>query len=288
MKIDIHAHANYYGLTCEKLLENMDAYHIDKAWLLTLETPAFEYGHNYYRCTWVTEDGPIPFTTSIAFANAAKRFILGYGPDPRRPDAVERLEAACDLYNVRVCGELMLRITYDSPDAVRMFRFCGQKKLPVVLELMYPVPVGPDTRVPYPDLWYGGGIGALERALEACPDTVFCGHGAGFWAHISGDELYREQTYPAGPVLPGGKIAELMRRYPNLYLDLSAGSGLNAMRRDIGYTKELLLEFQDRALYGRDYIDNEHQKFLDSLGLPQQVMDKIYYQNALKLVPIED
>jgi len=39
MVIDMHAHANYYGLTCEKLLKNMDGYGIDKAWLLTLETP---------------------------------------------------------------------------------------------------------------------------------------------------------------------------------------------------------------------------------------------------------
>lgn len=283
MKIDIHAHANYYGLTCEKLLANMDAYGIDKAWLLTLETPRGEYNHNYHRVTWVSEDGPIPFSTSLAFPNQEGRFILGYGPDPRNPDSIDRLEAAIELYNVRVCGELMLRMTYDNLDAIRMFRFCGARGLPVILELMYPAEV-PGERCPFPDYWYGGTIDALERALDACPETIFCGHGAGFWGHISKDTRYLSETYPTGPVVPGGKIWEMMEKYPNLYLDLSAGSGLNAMSRDIGYTRDLLLAFQDRALYGRDDIHNKHQAFLNSIELPQNVLDKIYYQNALRLV----
>ena len=92
------------------------------------------------------------------------------------------------------------------------------------------------------------------------------------------------ETYPTGPVVPGGKIWEMMEKYPNLNLDLSAGSGLNAMSRDIGYTRDLLLAFQDRALYGRDDIHNKHQAFLNSIELPQNVLDKIYYQNALRLV----
>ena len=283
MVIDMHAHANYYGLTCEKLLKNMDEYGIDKAWLLTLETPRGEYGHNYHRVTWVSEDGPIPFSTSIAYPNTEGRFILGYGPDPRNPDSIDRLEAAIEHYDVRVCGELMLRMMYDNPDAIRMFRFCGKKGLPVVLELMYASPVQGE-RCPFPDYWYGGGIDVLERVLDACPETVFCGHGAGFWAHISNDTRYLEETYPKGPVVPGGRILELMEKSPNLYLDLSAGSGLNAMKRDIGYTKELLLAFSDRALYGRDYIDNSNQEFLRSLDLPQDVPDKIFYKKAEKLL----
>ena len=284
MVIDMHAHANYYGLTCQKLLKNMDQYGIDKAWLLTLETPPGEYIHNYYRVTWVTEDGPIPFTTSLAYENKEKRLILGYGPDPRKPDSIDRLEAAIELYDVKVCGELMLRMCYDNPDAIRMFRFCGKKGLPVVLELMYPVELAGE-RAPWPDYWYGGGIEALERVLDACPETIFCGHGAGFWGHISKDRRYLEQNYPTGPVVPGGKIWELMEKYPNLYLDLSAGSGYNAMNRDLAYTKDLLCTFADRAMFGRDDVHNKTQDFLRSLNLPQDVQDKIFYQNAQRLVP---
>ena len=284
MVIDMHAHANYYGLTCEKLLKNMDECGIDKAWLLTLETPRGEYAQSYHRNTWVTEDGPIPFSTSIAFDNKDGRFILGYGPDPRNPESMDRLEAAIEHFGVKVYGELMLRMNYDNYDAIRMFRLCGKRGLPVVLEMCYPTSGSQGERSPWPNYWYGGTIDTLERVLDACPETVFCGHGAGFWAHISNDELYKTQTYPTGPVIRGGKIWERMEKYPNLYLDLSAGSGLNAMKRDVGYTKELLTAFQDRAMYGRDYIDNEHQPFIRSLGLGKEIEDKIFYKNAVKLI----
>ena len=285
MVIDIHAHANYYGLTCEKLIENMDQYGIDKAWLLTLETPDPEYAYSYHKCTFVTKDGPIPFSTSIGFQDPDHRFILGYGPDPRKPDSIYRMEAAIDLYNVKVYGEIMLRMMYDNWDAIRMFRFCGKRKIPVIVELKYGIEG--ESQTPFTDFWYGGGIEVFERALRQCPDTIFFGHGAGFWAHISGDDRYNKENYPTGPIVPGGKLIDLMRRYDNLYLDLSAGSGLNAMKRDLSFTKEFLDEFQDRACYGRDFIDNAHQEFLNSLGLKQEIMDKIYYQNAIKLVPLD-
>ena len=40
-------------------------------------------------------------------------------------------------------------------------------------------------------------------------------------------------------------------------------------------------------LYARDYFDNIHQELLNSLGLAQSVLDKIYFQNALKLAPLD-
>jgi len=43
-----------------------------------------------------------------------------------------------------------------------------------------------------------------------------------------------------------------MRRFPNLYGDLSAGSGCNALARDPDYAVHFLNEFQDRLLFGTD------------------------------------
>ena len=283
MIIDIHAHPNYYGFNSRKLLENMDMYNIDKAWVLTLETPAGEYYPNWYK-NMGDNTGPMPFSAALSFVNDnPDRFILSYGIDPRRPDAIDRLDAAIDLYGVKVYGEIMLRMTYDNPDALRMFRFCGKKGLPVIAELRYGIEQ--NEKYPRPDWWYGGGIDAYERAINACPETVFLAHGPGFWAHISGDELYNKVDYPSGEIIPGGKILDMMDKYPNLYLDLSAGSGLNALKRDPKFTKDFLTKYQDRALYGRDYIDNDLQIFLNSLKLSQSIMNKIYSENALKLIP---
>ena len=88
-------------------------------------------------------------------------------------------------------------------------------------------------------------------------------------------------------MLPGGKLIEMLNKYPNLYCDMSAGSGHNALNRDREFARDFLIEYQDRILYARDYFDNIHQEFLDSLDLPKEVLDKIYYKNALKLVPID-
>lgn len=57
------------------------------------------------------------------------------------------------------------------------------------------------------------------------------------------------------------------------------------MKRDEAFTKEFLEEFQDRILYGRDQYDSFLQQFLDSLELPQPVLEKIYSGNSLKPVP---
>ncbi len=93
--------------------------------------------------------------------------------------------------------------------------------------------------------------------------------------------------YPTGKVAPGGEVPRMLRAYPNLMADLSAGSALNALSRDPEFARDFLIEFQDRLLYGRDYFDNRLQEFLDSLALPEPVREKIYSGNALRLVPDE-
>jgi len=284
MIIDAHNHPDWHGHNLDRFLQNMAQYNIDKTWLLTWECPPDEcdpeHNHTSLRDGW----GPIPFSRGLRYTeHAPDRFVLGYAPDPRRADAIDRLGAAIEIYGVRLYGELKLRMMYDNPDALRMFRFCGEKGLPVTVHIDYEFDTG--SKYPRPNWWYGGGIEAFERAVRACPGTTFIGHGPGFWAHISNDDLYDQVPYPIGKVVPGGKLPQMFRQYPNLYADLSAGSGLNALTRDSPFAREFLLEFQDRLLYGRDCFDNRMQEFLNSLGLPQETLTKIYAGNALRLVP---
>ncbi|NSW89131.1 MAG: amidohydrolase family protein [Firmicutes bacterium] len=288
MIIDAHNHADWHGHNLERFLENMKQYNIDKTWLLTWECPPDEYDPSYNYCINVdaaNAGGPISFARCLSYVERAPdKFVLGFAPDPRKPDAIDRLRAAIEIYGVRVYGELKLRMMYDNPDAIRIYKFCGEKGLPVIVHIDYEFDTG--RKYPRPNWWYGGGIDAFERAIKACPETIFLGHAPGFWAHISGDDKYDKEPYPKGKVLPGGKLIDMLRKYPNLYCDLSAGSGCNALSRDPEFAKEFLIEFQDRVLYARDYFDNRHQEFLNSLGLPREVLDKIYSGNALKLVPI--
>ncbi len=285
MIIDAHNHPDWCNHDLARFLANMQQFHIDIAWLLSWECPPDEYApHFNCRVPLAGPGGPIPFARCLSYAERAPgKFILGYAPDPRRPEAIDQLEAAVAIYGVRVCGELKLRMMYDNPDALRLYRFCGEKHLPVTVHIDYEFDTG--VKYPRPNYWYGGGIDAFERAVRACPETIFLGHAPGFWAHISGDGKHDKEAYPTGNVTPGGKLVVMLRQYENLYCDWSAGSGANALKRDPDFAKDFVLEFQDRLLYARDTFDNQHQEFLNGLGLPAAVLAKVYALNALKLVP---
>jgi predicted TIM-barrel fold metal-dependent hydrolase len=286
--IDAHNHPDWHGHNLDRFLKNMSQYGIDITWLLSWETPVDEYDpwQLHLMPPGGESESIIPFSRCISYAERApEKFVLGYAPDPRRPDAIDRLHAAIDIYGVRVCGELKLRMMYDNPDALRMFRFCAEKSLPVTVHIDYEFDTG--KKYPRPNYWYGGGIEAFERAVRACPETVFLGHAPGFWAHISGDDQFDKVAYPTGKVVAGGKLSTMLRQYPNLYCDISGGSGHNGLSRDPEFARDFILEFQDRILYARDYFDNAHQEFLSTLSLPEDVLSKIYSKNALKLVPLD-
>ena len=288
MIIDAHNHPDWHGHNLDRFLQNMDANNIDVTWLLSWECPPAEADPSFNAAMIsFTKYSPIPFGNCVSYAERAPgKFVLGYAPDPRRPEAIDQLAAAVDIYNVKVCGELKLRMMYDNRDALRMYRFCAEKKLPVIVHIDYEFNSG--RKYPRPNYWYGGGIEAFERAIQACPETIFLGHAPGFWAHISGDDQYDKASYPKGPVVPGGKVIQMLRDYPNLYCDLSAGSGHNALNRDHEFTKDFLLEFKDRVLYARDYFDSLHRELIDSLGLPEDVRELIYSGNAKRLVPLDN
>jgi len=285
VKIDAHNHPDWHGHDLARFVANMDAHRIDRTWLLTWIAPSDEFAPNYNASILPGPGGPIPFGRCLRYVERAPdRFVLGYAPDPRRPDAVDRLRAAVSIHGVRVYGELKLRVRYDNPDVLRVFRACGELGLPVVVHIDYEFDTG--TTYPRPNWWYGGGLTAFEAAVQACPETTFVGHAPGFWAHISADGQHDQVPYPTGPVVPGGALSRMFRTYPNLYADLSAGSARNALSRDTAHAREFVLEFADRLLYARDGFGGELDGILNGLDLPRAVMEALSAGNALRLVPL--
>ncbi len=291
VKIDAHNHPDYHGRNYARFLADMDEKGISKTWLLTWECPPGEYDPATiwaFATAMGDRDVPVPLRLAWEYKERApERFILGYCPDPRRPDAVQKMRAAIRTYGVQVCGELKLRMMYDSPDALDLYRFCGEEKIPVVMHFDNAGAQTTGKEFPRRHWWYGGDIDTLERVLALCPETNFLGHAPGFWCHISRDQLGKREAYPKGPVVPGGRIEELLGKYPNLYCDCSAGSCLNALTRDPAYTKRLILQHPDRFVYARDYFDNELSGFIDGLGLPQEVLEAFYHGNAERLAGAE-
>lgn len=282
--IDCHNHPDWQGQDSEAFIREMDRLGIDQCWMQSWEAPLDDFDPAYLNRTCpLGPEYPIPFSRVLHYAERhPDRFIPGYCPDPRRPDAIARLEAAVSIYGVRICGEWKLRMLFDNPDSIALFRRAGELGLPVVIHLDYPLPR--QQVWPRPNYWYGGSMDAFERALAACPDTLFLGHAPGFWAHMTDDGQHETCSYPKGAVTPDGRIERMLERYPNLYCDLSGGSGFNALNRDHGNARRFLTRWQDRVLYGRDDVGNIHLPLIDSLGLDDDIRRKVYAGNARRLL----
>ena len=289
MIIDAHQHVFWHGRNDAGLIADMDEQGIDFAWVLTWEIPPDEpcFDMKALNPTRVRVDGTHPGMTLedvlILRDRHPDRVIVGYCPDPRLPGATGQFEAAYHMHGVRVCGEWKFRLLMDDPRNLNLFRLAGKLGCPVTFHIDIPYMPKADGKTSYWKEWYGGTVDNLERAIQACPGTIFEGHAPGFWRHISGDEAAACDIYPKGPVTPGGRIQELMRKYPNLHADLSGGSGRFALDRDPTHAAGFLTEFADRLMFGRDYYGSELHDFLRTLDLPRGVRDKIYFENALKL-----
>jgi predicted TIM-barrel fold metal-dependent hydrolase len=287
MIIDSHQHVFWHWRNDADLLADMDVHGIDLAWLLTWEITPAEMEPQWLRIlnpAHARADGSHPGVPLsdllLASSRYPGRFVLGYCPHPAVGNAPALFESAYHVHRVRVCGEWKFRMDFDDERCLALFRKAGELKCPVVLHLDAPVLGG----VPQ-DNWFGGTIARLESALQKCPETNFVGHAPGFWRYISGDAETDPSPYPTGPIAPGGQVIRLLETYDNLYADLSAGSGLNALRRDARYGREFAIRFADRLLFGRDYYGGELLAFLKTLDLPADVAEKIFFRNAQKLVP---
>ena len=292
MIIDSHNHSHYNGFGPERLVAEMDAFGISVTWLLTWYLPPTEHvpsSHRAFNPRNVRPDGTHAGVTLADVVETCQRypdrFVAGYCPCPTEGNAADLFEAAYHVYAVRICGEWSYRTLLDDPRALELFRRAGKLGCPVILHLDVPYLPDAQGQPMYQQYWYGGGADQLERALQACPETIFVGHAPGFWRYISGDEAREPAVYPTGPIHPGGRLLALFDQYPNLWADLSAGSGLRALQRDQAFAQEFLIRYAARLLFGRDDNGNKLQSFLHTLNLPTTVQAQIFAQNALRLVP---
>lgn len=137
------------------------------------------------------------------------------------------------------------------------------------------------------------GLPKLEKVLGMFPKLQFIGHSMAFWSAIDGGVTEEEwMGYPKGPVRPGGRLPELLDKYPNLWGDFSAGSGQNALSRDPEFGYRFLEQYQDRLLFGTDICAPgqelpQPQYMRDALAegkITKQAFEKITHLNAEKLL----
>lgn len=290
MFIDIHAHAYLFdsppqdGLItfcqAEEVLRRYDELGIEKGVLLPLIGPETYLPQSNQEILEICRRWPDRF---VPFCNI----------DPRGIDnAVDTdFSVWIDWFKARGCrgvGEFMPNMYFRDPRVLNLLRQFEKAELPVIFD---------DTV--YAGRRYGlvdePGLPQLEMILRSMPKLILLGHGPAFWSEMGVLETVADRGgYPRYPIKAEGAVPKLFRRYPNLWGDLSAGSGYNALTRDRAYGIKFLNEFQDRLCFGTDICyakqDLPLAGFLLELkaegALSEETFEKIARGNARRLLKI--
>ncbi|MBS1806761.1 MAG: amidohydrolase family protein [Acidobacteria bacterium] len=171
------------------------------------------------------------------------RFVWSASADITKPDAAELLTKAVKD-GAQGFGEIKFHVEADGPELRRMYALAAELKVPILVHFQ---------EVPHFEgegVW-STGFKRFAAMLKAYPKTIFIGHADAFWANVSADYA-EEAAYPSGPIKRGGVTDKLLADYPNLYGDLSANSGNNALSRDPEFTADFLARHQNKLLFGSD------------------------------------
>ncbi|MBI2421720.1 MAG: amidohydrolase family protein [Candidatus Hydrogenedentes bacterium] len=273
--VDIHTHLGQrWGfreiLTVEKLLKWMDENDIAQAAVLPLISP--EAWDHPLSTDYVLRETEPHRDRLFPFCSIDPRTLLLGGYAKKRDLLLKYKEAGAKGF-----GEHKPGVAIDDPRNIELFQASAEVGLPILFHL------DNDRNMDQP------GLPGLEKVLKEVPNGIFIGHANGFWASISGGITQADlSAYPKTPVQPGGALDRLMDAYPNLYGDLSAGSGSNAIERDLAFGREFIVRRADRLLFGTDYLAPAQQvmqlALYRTLDLPEAVQAKVFRDNARRLL----
>lgn len=272
--IDCHLHINHFDRSIDDTIRHMDATGTQRAFVLPLETG--EGG-----VTLRTE------TVLHAFHQYPDRIIPFCQTDLRQQDCLDRVRAY-HLLGCRGIGEQKEHLPLNDRRVEAVIALCDELDWPITIHFQD----GPGG--------FNQGIAEhLETYLKRYQRVRIIGHAQSWWSHISADVPDAEQSlYPTGPVKPGGLLDHLLANYPNVYGDLSAGSGFNALNRDPDFTAGFLDRHHKKLLFGSDCpcrdgagenfkgqcYSRQLQEFLTRMVPDQTKREHLLYRNALQVL----
>lgn len=268
--VDCHLHINHFQRSTEETIKHMDATGTDRAFFLPRETGGVNVS---------TE------TVLDAHQQYPDRVIPFCQCDLLKPDALERIRAYQKLGCLGV-GEQKDPLPLGDPRVEAVIALCDEFDWPITVHFQ-------DGKN-----GFNQGIAEhLERYLKTYKRVRIQGHAQTWWANISAEVPPPEKTlYPKGPVKPGGLIDRLLSEYPNLYADMSAGSGYGALTRDEAFTAGFLERHRKQLLFGSDCpcrdgagenfkgvcYNTRLQSFLKRMVTDKDALRDIFHDNALR------
>jgi predicted TIM-barrel fold metal-dependent hydrolase len=141
-----------------------------------------------------------------------------------------------------VIGEQKFGVECDSAEMQKLYKLAEAYSVPILMHWQ----VGS----------YNHGFDRFHTMLKMYPKVNFIGHAQTWWANIDKANVNDAKSlYPKGKVTAGGLTDRYLRDYPNMYADLSAGSGENAFKRDPEHARGFFQRHQDKLLFGSDCND---------------------------------
>lgn len=239
--IDIHQHANYLGRRNDELLAHQETMGVTRTILLPAGTELTSPSTHEGKSNGLA--GRVFGTEASARLTAEHptRFAFFCNEVPDAAGAVAVLEKWLDRGAIGI-GESKFAVDCDSAPMRQIYDVARAYRVPVLLHFQHET--------------YNFGFDRFHKILEQHPEVNFIGHAQTWWGNI--DAAHDQKVlYPEGPVTPGGITDKYLSDYPNMFGDLSAGSGLRALSRDEDHARAFLARHQDKLLLGTDCPDVE-------------------------------
>ena len=267
--IDIHQHTDYVGRSDEALIAHQAKMGITKTVLLPAGSryglEAGASGND--RCLELVRRYPDKFTM---FANEV----------PYDDNFAEVVEKYLKLGAIGI-GEQKFFVDMMGPVIDKIATVAQANGVPVLLHFQHER--------------YNVNYGHFHRVLAKYPRVNFIGHAQNFWANVDAKQE-QEILYPKWKVTSGGWTDRYLRDYPNMFADLSAGSGLNAMTRDVEQAREFVKRHVDKLIYGSDCNDSmgvgpkcsgsQQIAMMRKLAPDASALRKIFELNAKKVMKV--
>lgn len=239
-------------------------------------------------------------------------------PKPGHYDACDFVNEARKLRQMGFDGLKMyakptvtgdFKLPLDAEPFLQLYDYCSQNNFPILFHVGDPASFWMKDQCPdwaMANDWYYGDdpkfptydeqYAQCERFMDLYPELKVT------FAHF----FFLSDDLP--------RLAGMLRRHPNMQIDITPGSELYfTLSQKPEEARAFFLEFSDRILYGTDTMgDGRYPKqaiqhgvelkniiwrflstsdcfdwdghLMQSLSLPQDVLDKIYYQNFLRIL----
>jgi predicted TIM-barrel fold metal-dependent hydrolase len=279
--IDIHQHTNYSGRSDEQLIAHQKTMGVTKTILLPAGTPAERPSTHEGKSNGLAAQCGGNQSVLDLTRREPKQFLFGANEVTDLPTARQEIEKYLKLGGI-IIGEQKFSVNCDSKEIEVVAGLAQEYGVPVLMHFQHGM--------------YNLGIERFHKILEKFPRANFIGHAQTWWGNVDRN-LDQTVLYPKTKVAPGGITDRLLSDYPNMFGDMSAGSGLNSMLRDEDQARGFLDRHQNKLLFGSDCNDTigsgpkcqgaEILAAIRRLAPNAKAIRKILYENAARLLKIK-